>query len=156
MGGSGRRPTATCSSSGAAPLLVQIFLVYYGLAQFEAVRDSLLWPVLGKAYWCAIIAFSLNTAAYTAEIIRGGMLAVPLGEREAARALGFSRWQEIRLVVLPRALRQALPAYGNEVILLLKGSALASTPSRCSTSPAWRAPSLPAPTWRWSSSLWRA
>ena len=109
------------------PLLVQIFLVYYGLAQFEAVRNSFLWPVLGEAYWCAVIAFSLNTAAYTAEIIRGGMLAVPLGEREAARALGFSRWQEIRLIVLPRAVRQALPAYGNEVILLLKGSALAST-----------------------------
>ena len=69
------------------PLLVQIFLVYYGLAQFEAIRDGFLWPVLGEAYWCAIIAFSLNTAAYTAEILRGGMLAVPLGEREAARAL---------------------------------------------------------------------
>ena len=109
------------------PLLVQIFLVYYGLAQFEAVRGSLLWPVLGEPYWCALIAFALNTAAYTAEIIRGGMLAVPAGEREAARALGLSRWQELRLVVLPRAVRQALPAYGNEVILMLKGSALAST-----------------------------
>ncbi len=109
------------------PLLVQIFLVYYGLAQFEAIRDGFLWPVLSEAYWCAIIAFSLNTAAYTAEILRGGMMAVPLGEREAARALGFSRWQEIRLIVLPRAVRQALPAYGNEVILMLKGSALAST-----------------------------
>jgi len=109
------------------PLLVQIFLVYYGLAQFAAVRDSLLWPVLGEAYWCAIIAFSLNTAAYTAEIIRGGMLAVPRGEREAGYALGLSSWQEIRLIVLPRAVQQALPAYGNEVILMLKGSALAST-----------------------------
>ena len=109
------------------PLLVQIFLVYYGLAQFEAVRGSLLWPVLGEPYWCAIIAFAFNTAAYTAEIIRGGMLAVPPGEREAARALGLDRWQEMRLVVLPRAVRQALPAYGNEVILMLKGSALAST-----------------------------
>ena len=109
------------------PLLVQIFLVYYGLAQFEAVRGGLLWPVLGEPYWCAIIAFALNTAAYTAEIIRGGMLAVPPGEREAARALGLTHWQEMRLVVLPRAVRQALPAYGNEVILMLKGSALAST-----------------------------
>ena len=109
------------------PLLVQIFLVYYGLAQFAAVRDSLLWPVLREPYWCAVIAFGLNTAAYTAEIIRGGMLAVPHGEREAARSLGLSRWQEMRLIVLPRAVRQALPAYGNEVILMLKGSALAST-----------------------------
>ena len=109
------------------PLLVQIFLVYYGLAQFAAVRDSLLWPVLREPYWCAVIAFGLNTAAYTAEIIRGGMLAVPHGEREAARSLGLSRWQELRLIVLPRAVRQALPAYGNEVILMLKGSALAST-----------------------------
>jgi len=109
------------------PLLVQIFLVYYGLAQFAAVRDSLLWPLLREPYACAVIAFALNTAAYTAEIIRGGMLSVPRGEREAARALGFSLWQELRLIVLPRAVRQALPAYGNEVILMLKGSALAST-----------------------------
>ena len=71
------------------PLLVQIFLVYYGLAQFAAVRDSFLWPVLREPYWCAVIAFGLNTAAYTAEIIRGGMLAVPPGEREAARLWGF-------------------------------------------------------------------
>ena len=109
------------------PLLVQIFLVYYGLAQFAAVRDSFLWPVLREPYWCAVIAFGLNTAAYTAEIIRGGMLAVPRREREAARALGLSRWQELRLIVLPRAVPSALPAYGNEVILMLKGSALAST-----------------------------
>ena len=109
------------------PLLVQIFLVYYGLAQFAAVRDGFLWPVLREPYWCAVIAFGLNTAAYTAEIIRGGMLAVPPGEREAARALGLSRWQELRLIVLPRAVPSALPAYGNELILMLKGSALAST-----------------------------
>ena len=109
------------------PLLVQIFLVNSSLAQFAAVRDSLLWPVLREPYWCAVIAFGLNTAAYTAEIIRGGMQAVPHGEREAARSLGLSRWQEMRLIVLPRAVRQALPAYGNEVILMLKGSALAST-----------------------------
>ena len=109
------------------PLLVQIFLVYYGLAQFAAVRDSFLWPMLREPYWCAVLAFALNTAAYTAEIIRGGMQSVPRGEREAARSLGLSRWQELRLIILPQALRQALPAYGNEVILMLKGSALAST-----------------------------
>ena len=109
------------------PLLVQIFLVYYGLAQFAAVRDSFLWPILREPYWCAVITFGLNTAAYTAEIIRGGMQAVARGEIEAAWSLGLSRWQALRLIVLPRAVRQALPAYGNEMILMLKGSALAST-----------------------------
>ena len=83
------------------PLLVQIFLVYYGLAQFAAVRDSFLWPMLREPYWCAVLAFALNAAAYTAEIIRGGMQSVPHGEREAARSLGLSRWQELRLIILP-------------------------------------------------------
>ncbi len=109
------------------PLLVQIFLVYYGLSQFDAVRNSLLWPVLSQAYWCAIIAFTLNTGAYTAEILRGAMQAVPHGEVEAARALGMSGALLYRRIILPRAFRLALPAYGNEVILMLKGSALAST-----------------------------
>ncbi len=109
------------------PLLVQIFLTYYGLGQFEAVRESFLWPVLREAYWCAIIAFTLNTAAYTAEILRGGILAVPAGEVEAARAVGMSRLLLYRRIILPRAIRLALPAYSNEVILMLKASALAST-----------------------------
>ncbi|GAA0592226.1 ABC transporter permease [Caenispirillum bisanense] len=109
------------------PLLVQMFLVYYGLSQFEAVRASFLWPVLREAYWCAIIAFSLNTAAYSAEILRGAIQAVPPGEIEAARALGMSRALTYRRVILPRAFRICLPAYGNEVILMIKSSALAST-----------------------------
>jgi polar amino acid transport system permease protein len=109
------------------PLLVQIFLVYYGLGQFEWIRESVLWVVLSKAYWCAIIAFTLNTSAYTAEILRGAIQAVPNGEIEAARALGMSRRTTWRRIVLPRAFRIALPAYSNEVILMLKGSALAST-----------------------------
>jgi polar amino acid transport system permease protein len=109
------------------PLLVQIFLVYYGLSQFETIRDGPLWPILREPYWCAIIAFSLNTAAYTAEIIRGGIQGVPHGEIEAARALGMSRLLVLRRIILPRAFRLALPAYGNEIILLLKASALAST-----------------------------
>ncbi len=109
------------------PLLVQIFLVYYGLSQFATVRESVLWPILREPYWCAIIAFSLNTAAYTTEIVRGGIRSVPHGEIEAARALGMSRWQAFRRIVMPLAIRQALPAYGNEIILMLKGSALAST-----------------------------
>ncbi|MBL8660405.1 MAG: ABC transporter permease [Rhodospirillales bacterium] len=109
------------------PLLVQIFLVYYGLGQFEAVRDSVLWPILREPFWCAIIAFALNTGAYTAEILRGAIQAVPVGEVEAATAFGMSRTLSLRRIILPRAFRIALPAYGNEVILMLKGSALAST-----------------------------
>lgn len=109
------------------PLLVQIFLVYYGLAQFEAVKSSALWPYLREPYWCAIIAFSLNTAAYTAEILRGALGAVPKGEIEAAKTIGMRQVQLYRRIMLPRAFGMIMPAYGNEVILMLKGSALAST-----------------------------
>ncbi len=109
------------------PLLIQLFILYYGLGQFEWVRDSFLWPVLGDAEWCGLIGLSLNTSAYTAEILRGGIRAVPRGEIEAARSLGMSSWLLNKRIVLPRAIRIAWPAYGNEVILLLKGSALVST-----------------------------
>lgn len=109
------------------PLLVQIFLIYYGLGQFEVVRDSVLWPFLRQAYWCAILALGLNTAAYTGEIIRGGILSVPFGQVEAARALGMSGFAIYRRIVAPVAIRQALPAYGNEIILMVKASSLAST-----------------------------
>jgi len=109
------------------PLLVQIFLVYYGLGQFEAVRESILWPILREPFWCAIIAFALNTGAYTAEILRGAIEAVPAGAVEAARAYGMSRALSYRRIILPQAFRIAMPAYGNEIILMLKGSALAST-----------------------------
>ena len=111
------------------PLLVLIYLIYYGLGQFEALRNSgWLWDaVLSQPYWCAVIAFSLNTAAYTAELLRGAIQAVPRGEIEAARALGLPRFTQLRDIILPRALRIALPGYGNEIILLLKASALAST-----------------------------
>jgi putative lysine/arginine/ornithine/histidine/octopine transport system permease protein len=109
------------------PLLVQIFLIYYGTGQFEWIRTTPLWPILREAYWCAILAFSLNTAAYTAEILRGAIQAVPRGEIEAGLALGMSRWHVFRLISLPRAFRLALPAYGNEIILVIKSSSLAST-----------------------------
>jgi polar amino acid transport system permease protein len=109
------------------PLLVQIFLIYHGMGSFEAVRDSILWPVLREAYWCAIIAFSLNTSAYAAEIFRGAIQAVPVGEVEAGKALGLSKGQIFRRIVWPRAFRSALPAYGNEIIFMIKSSALAST-----------------------------
>lgn len=107
------------------PLLVQMFIIYYGLAQFEAVRESFLWPVLKEAYWCALIAFALNTAGYTAEILRGAIVQTPYGEIEAARACGMSQALLVRRIVLPSAFRRALPAYGNEVIFMLHGSALA-------------------------------
>jgi His/Glu/Gln/Arg/opine family amino acid ABC transporter permease subunit len=109
------------------PLLVQIFLVYFGLGQFGFIRDSVLWPLLREAYVCALITFVLNTAAYSGEILRGGILAVPHGEVEAAKASGMSAWQTYRLVILPRAFSIILPAYSNEVIILLKGTSLAST-----------------------------
>lgn len=109
------------------PLLVQLFLVYYGLGQFEAIRESFLWPVLREAYWCAIITFSLHTGAYITEILRGAMQTVPVGEIEAARAVGLRTSQIYRRIILPRAIRFAIPAYGNELILMLKASALAST-----------------------------
>lgn len=109
------------------PLLVQLFLVYYGLGQFEAVRESFLWPVLREAYWCAVITFSLHTGAYITEILRGAMQTVPVGEIEAARAVGLRSSQIYRRIILPRAIRFAIPAYGNELILMLKASALAST-----------------------------
>ncbi|CAO3352840.1 ABC transporter permease subunit [Azospirillum melinis] len=109
------------------PLLVQIFLVYYGLGQFEFIRDSILWPFLREPYWCAILALTLNTGAYTSEVLRGAILSVPQGQVEAARACGMSRALAFRRIVLPVAIRQMLPAYGNEVILMVKATSLAST-----------------------------
>jgi His/Glu/Gln/Arg/opine family amino acid ABC transporter permease subunit len=109
------------------PLLVQLFLVYYGLAQFDAVRESALWPYLRDPFWCATVTMTLHTAAYIAEILRGAIQAIPPGEIEAARALGMSRPKAMFYIILPRAARIGLPAYSNEVILMLKASALAST-----------------------------
>ena len=109
------------------PLLIQLFLVYYGLGQFEVVRDSVLWPYLRSPFWCAVITMTLHTAAYIAEILRGAIQAIPPGEIEAARALGMSRFKTLVHIVMPRAARIGLPAYSNEVILMLKASSLAST-----------------------------
>jgi octopine/nopaline transport system permease protein len=108
------------------PLLVQLFIVYYGLAQFEAVRDSPLWVFLREPFWCAIIAFSLNVAAYTAETLRGGIQGVDRGLHEAGRALGLKPYQRFLRITAPIAIRLSLPAYGNEMISLLKGTALVS------------------------------
>ena len=109
------------------PLLIQLFLVYYGLGQFEVVRESVLWPYLRSPFWCAVLTMTLHTAAYIAEILRGAIQAIPPGEIEAARALGMSRFKTMVHIMLPRAARIGLPAYSNEVILMLKASSLAST-----------------------------
>jgi octopine/nopaline transport system permease protein len=109
------------------PLLVQLFLIYYGAGQLEWIRSSGAWSILRDPFWCALIAFSLNNGAYTTEILRGGIRAVPSGEIEAAKALGMSYALRIRRIVLPAGFRLALPAYANEVVLMLKASSLAST-----------------------------
>ncbi len=108
------------------PLLIQIFLIYYGLGQFADVRASFLWTFLREPFWCAILALMLNTAAYGSEIIRGGLQSVPAGQIDAARAAGMSRLLLFRRIVFPIALRQALPGYGNEIILMIKATSLAS------------------------------
>ena len=107
------------------PLLVQVFLVYYGLGQFALIRESVTWILLEKPFWCALIAFSLNTAAYTAEILRGAIAETPAGEIDAAWAFGMSPALVYRRIVLPSVLMRALPAYSNEVIFMLHGSSLA-------------------------------
>ncbi|MGH6945897.1 MAG: ABC transporter permease [Kiloniellales bacterium] len=109
------------------PLLVQIFLIYYGSGQFSgALRDWGLWVFFRDAYFCAILSLTLNTAAYTAEILRGAIRAVPFGEIEAARACGMSGALLYRRIVLPKAFRLALPAYTNEVVFLLQATSLVS------------------------------
>ena len=108
------------------PLLIQIFLIYYGRAQFPAVRHSVLWPLLREPYVCALLSLMLNDAAYTSEILRGGLRAVPAGAVEAARVAGMSRLTMLRRIVLPLAFRQALPAYGAEVTSMVKATSLAS------------------------------
>ncbi|WP_341523153.1 ABC transporter permease [Pseudomonas sp. G.S.17] len=108
------------------PMLVQLFLIYYGLAQFAVVRESFLWPLLSSATFCACLAFAVNTSAYTAEIIAGSLKATPAGEIEAARAMGMSKAKLYRRILLPSALRRALPQYSNEVIMMLQTTSLAS------------------------------
>jgi arginine/ornithine transport system permease protein len=109
------------------PLLVQMFLMYYGLGQMQFMIElSQSFAFLKSAYWYALTAFTLNTCAYTTEIIRGAIVGTAYGEIEAARACGMSKVQTYRRVILPSAFRRALPAYSNEVIFILHGSALAS------------------------------
>ena len=109
------------------PILVQIFIIYYGLPQLDTIRESIFWPILREPTGCAILALTLNTGAYVSEILRGGVLAVDRGLLEAASALGMSARHKFIYITTPIATRIALPAYSNDVVSLLKSTALAST-----------------------------
>ena len=109
------------------PLLVQIFIIYFGLGQIEYLRTTFLWTILKEPYWCAIIAFALNTGAYTSEILRSAFQTIKPGIIEAGKSLGISNKIIFYKIQIPIAIRQSLPAYGNEIILMMKGTSLAST-----------------------------
>jgi len=109
------------------PLLVQIFIIYFGLGQIEYLRSTILWVILKEPYWCAIIAFALNTGAYTSEILRSAFQTIKPGIIEAGKSLGISNKVVFYKIQIPIAIRQSLPAYGNEIILMMKGTSLAST-----------------------------
>ena len=109
------------------PLLVQLFMLYFGLAQFEWIRESAAWTLLRSPWFCAWLAFTLNTAAYTTEIFAGALRNTPNGELEAARSLGLTQAQIYRRILWPGALRRALPQYSNEVVGLMHATAIAST-----------------------------
>ena len=113
------------------PLLVQIFIIYYGLGNFignnEYLKSSFIWVILKEPYWCAIIAFALNTGAYTSEILRSAFQTIKPGIIEAGKSLGISNKIIFYKIQIPIAIRQSLPAYGNEIILMMKGTSLAST-----------------------------
>ena len=109
------------------PLLVQIFIIYFGLGQIEFIRESIAWVILKEPYWCAIIAFALNTGAYTSEILRSAFQTISRGYIEAGKSLGIPSKIVFYKIQIPIAIKQSLPAYGNEIILMLKGTSLAST-----------------------------
>ena len=109
------------------PLLVQIFIIYFGLGQIEYFRSTFLWVIFKEPYWCAIIAFALNTGAYTSEILRSAFETIKPGIIEAGKSLGIPSRIIFYKIQIPVAIRQSLPAYGNEIILMMKGTSLAST-----------------------------
>lgn len=108
------------------PLLIQIFLIYYGPGQFESLRNSVLWPLLSEPWFCAMLALALNSAAYSTLLFYGAVKAIPAGQWQSCSALGMTRLQTLRILV-PYALKRSLPAYSNEVVLIFKGTSLAST-----------------------------
>lgn len=109
------------------PLLLQMYLIYYGLSQFEMVRDSFAWTALSEPMFCAVAALTINTVGYTTEIFAGAIRSLPYGEIEAANAYGMSHWTNLRRIILPAALRTSLPTYSNEVIMMLHATSLVST-----------------------------
>lgn len=109
------------------PLLLQMYLIYYGLSQFETVRDSFAWTALSEPMFCAVAALTINTVGYTTEIFAGAIRSLPYGEIEAANAYGMSHWTNLRRIILPAALRTSLPTYSNEVIMMLHATSLVST-----------------------------
>lgn len=109
------------------PLLLQMYLVYYGLSQFAVVRESFAWTALSDPMFCALAALTINTVGYTTEIFAGAIRGLPYGEIEAANAYGMSRFTILRRIILPAALRTSLPAYSNEVIMMLHSTSLVST-----------------------------
>lgn len=113
------------------PMLAQLMIVYYGFGQMQWLQQMWaqghpVWLLLRDPYYCALLAFTLNTCAYTTEILAGALRGIPSGEVEAALAVGMSKSMALRRVLLPSALRRSLPAYGNEVILMLQGTSIAS------------------------------
>lgn len=108
------------------PLLIQLYMIYYGVTLIDGIQESIFWVLLKNPIYPALLAFVLNTAAYTAEILRGAMVATPMGEIEAARAYGMKWSKVMRRIIMPSAFRRALPAYSNEVIFMLHASAIAS------------------------------
>ncbi len=112
------------------PLLIQVYMIYYGLGQLGWIQErwdtTWPWTHFKDPFFCALLAFSLNTAAYTAEMLAGAIRETNAGEIESAQAFGMSRFQQMRRIVLPSALRRTLPAYSNEVVMMLHATSLAS------------------------------
>lgn len=108
------------------PLLVQFFLIYSGPGQFQWLIDSPLWILFSDAWFCAVLALALNSAAYSTQLFHGAVKAIPKGQWETCAALGLSRLDTLKILI-PYALKRALPSYSNEIILVFKGTSLAST-----------------------------
>ena len=108
------------------PLLVQIYLIYFGLGSIKVIRDSFLWIILKEPFWCGVLALTINTVAYGSEIFRGGIQSVSQGQIESGKSLGFTRIGLFRKIIFPIALRRVLPTYGNELILMVKATSLIS------------------------------
>ena len=108
------------------PLLVQIYLIYFGLDSVKFIRESFLWYALKEPFWCGVLALTINTVAYGAEIFRGGIQSIEKSQVESGLSLGFGKFLLLRKIILPIAIRKVLPSYGNELILMVKATSLVS------------------------------